>query len=288
MVIGAVLVAGAKAPKIVTRDIVASMRPGSVIVDVAVDQGGCIETSRPTTHSDPTYVEEGVVHYCVANIPGAVARTSTLALTSVTLPYLIKIADKGIEGAPPGTRLSPKVSLPCGESSSPSRWPKARPAPRGPRKVTRLMLEDLWGREGYVLLGRTEGGVPGYLSYGVEEGEVVCLFESVIEAEQFYTHWRARIPGEGWGAVQLEPTALYKGAAKLRPRLRQPPTNSGRYRAPVHRRRLRPRAARKGVGPGPGSLTGPIAGYVAFTTSGRRKSYFRLTKWGTSLIQYVP
>lgn len=99
VVIGAVLVAGAKAPKIVTRDMVRSMRPGSVIVDVAVDQGGCIETSRPTTHSDPTYVEEGVVHYCVANIPGAVARTSTLALTSVTLPYLIKIADGGVEGA---------------------------------------------------------------------------------------------------------------------------------------------------------------------------------------------
>jgi alanine dehydrogenase len=70
-----------------------------VIVDVAVDQGGCVETSRPTTHSDPTYVEEGVVHYCVANIPGAVARTSTLALTSVTLPYLVEIADKGVEGA---------------------------------------------------------------------------------------------------------------------------------------------------------------------------------------------
>jgi alanine dehydrogenase len=99
VVIGAVLVAGAKAPKIVTRDMVASMRDGSVVVDVAVDQGGCIETSRPTTHSDPTYVEEGVVHYCVANIPGAVARTSTLALTSVTLPYLVEIADNGVEGA---------------------------------------------------------------------------------------------------------------------------------------------------------------------------------------------
>jgi alanine dehydrogenase len=99
VVIGAVLVAGAKAPKIVTRDMVASMRDGSVIVDVAVDQGGCIETSRPTTHSNPTYVEEGVVHYCVANIPGAVARTSTLALTSVTLPYLVEIADNGVEGA---------------------------------------------------------------------------------------------------------------------------------------------------------------------------------------------
>jgi alanine dehydrogenase len=99
VVIGAVLVHGAKAPKLVSRDMVASMKDGSVVVDVAIDQGGCIETARPTTHSDPTYVEEGVVHYCVANIPGAVARTSTLALTSVTLPYLIKIADKGIEGA---------------------------------------------------------------------------------------------------------------------------------------------------------------------------------------------
>ena len=99
VLIGAVLVAGAKAPKIVSRDMVKSMKDGSVIVDVAVDQGGCVETSRPTTHSNPTFVEEGVVHYCVANIPGAVARTSTLALTSVTLPYLVEIADRGIEGA---------------------------------------------------------------------------------------------------------------------------------------------------------------------------------------------
>ncbi len=99
VVIGAVLVAGARAPKLVSREMIASMRPGSVVVDVAIDQGGCFETSRPTTHTDPTYVEEGVVHYCVANIPGAVARTSTLALTSVTLPYTVKIADHGVEGA---------------------------------------------------------------------------------------------------------------------------------------------------------------------------------------------
>jgi alanine dehydrogenase len=75
------------------------MRPGSVVVDIAIDQGGCFETSRPTTHSDPTYVEEGVVHYCVANIPGAVARTSTLALTSATLPYLVRVARHGVTGA---------------------------------------------------------------------------------------------------------------------------------------------------------------------------------------------
>ncbi len=99
VVIGAVLVAGAKAPKLVSREMIASMRPGSVVADIAIDQGGCIETSRPTTHSDPTYIEEGVVHYCVANIPGAVARTSTLALTSATLPYLVRVAEDGIEGA---------------------------------------------------------------------------------------------------------------------------------------------------------------------------------------------
>jgi alanine dehydrogenase len=99
VVIGAVLVPGAKAPKLVSRDMIASMRPGSVVVDIAIDQGGCFETSRPTTHSDPTYVEEGVVHYCVANIPGAVARTSTLALTSATLPYLLRVAEHGIRGA---------------------------------------------------------------------------------------------------------------------------------------------------------------------------------------------
>src|ERR671914_705776 len=99
VVIGAVLVAGAKAPKLVSREMIASMRRGSVIVDVAIDQGGCIETARPTTHSEPTYVEENVIHYCVANIPGAVARTSTLALTSITLPYLLRIAEEGVEGA---------------------------------------------------------------------------------------------------------------------------------------------------------------------------------------------
>jgi alanine dehydrogenase len=99
VVIGAVLVAGAKAPKLVTRDMIKSMRPGSVVVDIAIDQGGCFETSRPTTHSEPTYVEEGVVHYCVANIPGAVARTSTLGLTSATLRYVVRVAEHGVAGA---------------------------------------------------------------------------------------------------------------------------------------------------------------------------------------------
>ena len=95
LVIGAVLVPGAAAPKLVSREIVRQMRPGSVLVDIAIDQGGCFATSRPTTHSSPTYVEEGVVHYCVTNMPGAVARTSTFALTNATLPFVIALAEKG-------------------------------------------------------------------------------------------------------------------------------------------------------------------------------------------------
>ncbi len=95
LVIGAVLVPGAEAPKLVTREMVRRMRAGSVMVDIAIDQGGCFETSRPTTHSDPTYVEDGVVHYCVTNMPGAVARTSTFALTNATLPFVLALASKG-------------------------------------------------------------------------------------------------------------------------------------------------------------------------------------------------
>lgn len=99
LVIGAVLVPGAKAPKLVTRDMISKMKKGSVVVDIAVDQGGCIETCKPTTHQNPTYVVDGVVHYCVANMPGAVARTSTFALTNVTLRYARMIAKEGIERA---------------------------------------------------------------------------------------------------------------------------------------------------------------------------------------------
>ena len=95
LVIGSVLIPGAKAPKIVTRDMLQLMEPGTVMVDVAIDQGGCFETSRPTTHEDPVYYVDGILHYCVANIPGAVPRTSTLALTNATLPYAIQLADKG-------------------------------------------------------------------------------------------------------------------------------------------------------------------------------------------------
>jgi alanine dehydrogenase len=95
LVIGAVLVPGGAAPKLVTRDMVRRMRPGTVLVDIAIDQGGCFETSRPTTHAAPTYVEEGVIHYCVTNMPGAVARTSTFALNNATLPFALALADKG-------------------------------------------------------------------------------------------------------------------------------------------------------------------------------------------------
>jgi len=95
MVIGAVLVPGASAPKLITREMLGTMMPGSVIVDIAIDQGGCAETSKATTHSHPTYVVDGVVHYCVANMPGAVARTSTFALNNATLPFTLSLADKG-------------------------------------------------------------------------------------------------------------------------------------------------------------------------------------------------
>ncbi len=96
LVIGAVLIPGAKAPHLVTRDMLKEMKPGSVIIDVSVDQGGCVETCKPTTHENPTYVIDGVLHYCVANMPGAVPFTSTVALTNATLPYAVEIANKGI------------------------------------------------------------------------------------------------------------------------------------------------------------------------------------------------
>jgi alanine dehydrogenase len=99
LVIGAVLIAGAKAPHLITREMLPTMKPGSVVVDVSVDQGGCIETCKPTTHEDPTYIIDGVVHYCVANMPGAVPFTSTIALTNATLPYAVQLANKGWKNA---------------------------------------------------------------------------------------------------------------------------------------------------------------------------------------------
>jgi alanine dehydrogenase len=99
LVIGAVLVPGAAAPKLVTRDMLKTMKRGSVLVDIAIDQGGCFETSHPTTHSDPVFEIDGVTHYCVANMPGAVARTSTFALNNATLPFALALANKGAEAA---------------------------------------------------------------------------------------------------------------------------------------------------------------------------------------------
>ncbi len=99
MIIGAVLIPGAAAPKLITRAMLADMKPGSVLVDVAIDQGGCFETSRPTTHAEPTYMVDGIVHYCVANMPGGVARTSTLGLTNATLPFVLALANQGWQQA---------------------------------------------------------------------------------------------------------------------------------------------------------------------------------------------
>jgi alanine dehydrogenase len=99
LLVGGVLIPGAEAPKLVTRDMIKSMKRGSVIVDVAIDQGGCVETSKPTTHGDPTYIVDDVIHYCVANMPGGVPRTSTLALNNATLPFLVTLANKGYQKA---------------------------------------------------------------------------------------------------------------------------------------------------------------------------------------------
>ncbi len=107
LVIGGVLIPGAKAPRLIEREDLRLMKPGSVIIDVAIDQGGCVATSRPTTHGDPTYVVDGVVHYCVTNMPGAVGRTSTFALCNVTLPWALQIAEQGIKHA---ARHSPEIS----------------------------------------------------------------------------------------------------------------------------------------------------------------------------------
>ncbi len=108
LVIGAVLIPGTKAPKLVTKEMLSLMKEGSVIVDVSVDQGGCIETCKPTTHEHPTFVVDGVLHYCVANMPGAVPHTSTLALTNATLPYAVEIANKGYEKA---IKTNPEIKL---------------------------------------------------------------------------------------------------------------------------------------------------------------------------------
>lgn len=120
LVIGGVLIPGAKAPKLVTAEMVSTMRDGSVIVDVAIDQGGCIETVRPTSHSNPTFVVDGVVHYCVTNMPGAVPRTSTFALSNVTLPYGLKLADQGLDAVKSDPALAKGVNVLNGQVTYPA------------------------------------------------------------------------------------------------------------------------------------------------------------------------
>ena len=121
LLIGAVLVPGAKAPKLITREMLRAMRPGSVVVDIAIDQGGCAETSRPTTHNDPVYTEEGVIHYCVANMPGAYARTATQALANVTFPYVDLIANRGLaEAAAAKPELRAGINVMAGQVTCPA------------------------------------------------------------------------------------------------------------------------------------------------------------------------
>jgi len=120
LVIGAVYLAGARAPHLITRDMVRAMLKGSVIVDVAIDQGGCCETSHPTTHADPTFIEEGVVHYCVSNMPGAMARTSTLGLTNATLPYLLRLASRGLKALDDDPALALGLNIAGGEIRHPA------------------------------------------------------------------------------------------------------------------------------------------------------------------------
>ncbi|HKE16244.1 MAG TPA: alanine dehydrogenase [Kofleriaceae bacterium] len=120
LVVGAVLVAGARAPRLVTEAMIKTMEPGSVIVDVAVDQGGCVETCHPTTHEDPTYVVHGVTHYCVANMPGAVPRTSTLALTNATMPYVKALAKKGLAAATDDPAIAKGVNTYGGKVTHPA------------------------------------------------------------------------------------------------------------------------------------------------------------------------
>jgi alanine dehydrogenase len=116
IIVGAVLIPGAKAPRLISREMLKDMKAGTVLVDVAIDQGGCFETSKPTTHSDPIYIIDGVVHYCVANMPGAVAKTSTLALTNATLPYAVKIANNGwIKAASDSDEIRQGVNIASGK-----------------------------------------------------------------------------------------------------------------------------------------------------------------------------
>ena len=115
MVIGAVLIPGAAAPKLITRAQLSTMQPGAVLVDVAIDQGGCFETSQATTHDEPTFIVDDIVHYCVANMPGSVPRTSSEALNNATLPYVLALADKGVEALNEDTHLANGLNVKGGK-----------------------------------------------------------------------------------------------------------------------------------------------------------------------------
>jgi len=129
LVIGAVLIPGAKAPRLIERADLGLMKPGSVIIDVAIDQGGCVETSRPTTHSEPTYIVDEVLHYCVTNMPGAVGRTSTYALCNVTLPWVLVIANRGIKWAAAELpAVAQSINIIGGEVTKRGGRPHVRPA----------------------------------------------------------------------------------------------------------------------------------------------------------------
>ena len=156
LVIGAVLVHGAKAPYVIRREQLALMKHNAVLVDVSIDQGGCFETSRPTTHSDPTYEVDGITHYCVANMPGAVPVTSTYALTNATLPYVVDLADMGVAAAcAPRTRGWPRASTWSPARSPTCRWPRrpgdrVHPAARRAGRGRRRLRTEVLGRAGVV------------------------------------------------------------------------------------------------------------------------------------------
>ena len=165
LVIGGVLIPGAAAPKLVTKAMVAKMKKGAVIVDVAIDQGGCIETARPTTHSDPSYVVDGVVHYCVTNMPAAVPNTSTLALTNATFPYLMKLAKLGANCRHPGGRGHRR-------GSEHIQWSSYLQAGRGvaaPRLAAGLRTGGAWRRRGVLALFVQQRAQAGFVEDGHAE-----------------------------------------------------------------------------------------------------------------------
>ncbi len=199
LVIGAVLVAGAKAPKLVTNELVSRMKPGSVLVDISIDQGGCFEDSRPTTHADPTYTVHNSVFYCVANMPGAVPHTSTYALTNVTLPYAVELANKGWRQA-----LRDDASLAKGLNVQDGVG-HLRAGRRGARAAEREPWPTCWPEPGR--LRCTDGSDRAGDRGGCENAA----------ATAWSARWRATCDTCGWsGAGRQHPGRLPAGPAALR------------------------------------------------------------------------